>query len=260
MTRSSSITVPWLSPTDPFPSVDTAMPEETGLGGLLAVGADLSPDRLLTAYRHGIFPWYSEPQPILWWSPDPRMVLEIERLRITRSLAKTIRRVAMDKAWDVRIDSAFEHVIMCCKNTRREGQSGTWITDAIVDGYVALHRLGYAHSFEAWHDDQLVGGGYGIAIGRMFYGESMFALETDASKIAFVALVEFLHRNDVPMIDCQQNTRHLASFGAREISRIEFTARVKELTQQQGPTQWPSRLSLHETARFVDTVYRSRQS
>ena len=220
--------IAWLAARTPFPPVETALHEPNGL---LAAGADLSPARLVAAYRQGIFPWYSEGQPILWWSPDPRMVLHVAEFRVARSLRKRVRA----GTFEVRIDSSFDAVIAACAGTPREGQGGTWITPEVIDAYCALHRQGYAHSVESWRDGRLVGGLYGIALGRMFFGESMFAHETDASKVALVALVAHLQRLGVPLIDCQQETAHLATFGARPIPRARFAARLAELIHSADP-------------------------
>jgi len=198
--------------------------------GLLCVGGDLSPQRLLDAYRRGIFPWYSDGDPILWWSPDPRMVIFPSELRVTRSLDKVLR----NRSYEVRFDTAFASVMIGC-SAPRPGQSGTWITDEVLAAYTELHRLGYAHSIETWIDGELAGGLYGVALGRMFYGESMYTRVRDASKIAFVHLVEFLIRRDFALIDCQMHTDHLASLGAREIGRAEFLRRVKELVDYPSP-------------------------
>jgi len=205
----------------PFPPVDQALREPNGL---LAAGGDLAPGRLLDAYRHGIFPWFNVDEPILWWSPDPRMVLFPQEFKVSRSLRKTLR----NKLYEVRADSAFEQVMRACA-APRDDQNGTWIHDEMVTAYTALHRMGYAHSMETWMDGELAGGLYGIAIGRMFYGESMFSLRTDASKIALAHLAMQLERWNFGMIDCQMNTRHLASLGAREIPRAEFISRLQEL-------------------------------
>jgi leucyl/phenylalanyl-tRNA--protein transferase len=205
----------------PFPPVAQAMRQPNGL---LAAGGDLTPARLLDAYRHGIFPWFSEGDPILWWSPDPRMVLFPAEFRISHSLQKTLRR----GHYEVRIDSAFEQVMRACASPR-EGQNGTWIQEEMVEAYVRLHHLGHAHSFETWMQGELVGGLYGVGIGRMFYGESMFSRKTDASKIALAHLAAQLKIWNFGMIDCQMNTPHLASLGAREIPRTEFIARLQEL-------------------------------
>ncbi|MBU0687886.1 MAG: leucyl/phenylalanyl-tRNA--protein transferase [Gammaproteobacteria bacterium] len=205
----------------PFPSVTQALSHPNGL---LAAGGDLSPARLLDAYRHGIFPWFGEGDPILWWSPDPRMVLIPQAFKLSHSLRKTLRR----GAYQLRTDTAFEQVMRACA-APRDGQDGTWIQEQMVQAYCELHRLGHAHSVETWMEDQLVGGLYGIAIGKMFYGESMFSRRSDASKIALAHLCAQLQRWDFGMIDCQMNTPHLASLGAREIPRNEFLSRLQEL-------------------------------
>jgi leucyl/phenylalanyl-tRNA---protein transferase len=211
----------WLERGDPFPPVEDALKEPNGL---LCAGADLSVARLLAAYRSGIFPWYSGGEPILWWSPDPRMVLFCDELKVSRSLAKNLR----NKGFETRIDSAFAKVIKACAGPRK-GEAGTWISREMQAAYVALHRAGHAHSFETWQGDRLAGGLYGVAIGRAFFGESMFSRETDASKVALVALVGELRARGCPMIDCQQRTPLLASMGAREIPRREFLRRVAAL-------------------------------
>jgi leucyl/phenylalanyl-tRNA---protein transferase len=193
-------------------------PSEAEPDGLLAVGGDLSPERLLQAYAAGIFPWFSESSPILWWSPDPRLVLEPSWLRVSRSLARTIRR----GRYRVRADSAFGEVIRRCAEKPRPGQDGTWITDEMAFAYERLHRLGFAHSFEAWEDETLAGGLYGVSLGGAFFGESMYADRPDASKVAFVRAVEWLAGWDVGLIDCQVKTEHLARMGAREVPRRRF--------------------------------------
>lgn len=213
--------LPRLGRNDPFPAPDSALREPNGL---LCAGADLSPGRLLDAYRRGIFPWYSGGEPILWWSPDPRMVLFCDELKVSRSLAKSQR----NKGYEVTLDTCFDDILLHCSKTRRDG-AGTWLGPDMRRAYLALHRSGHAHSVETWRDDRLVGGLYGVSIGRMFYGESMFSTETDASKVALVALVEDLRRRDMPLIDCQQRTPLLASMGAREIPRREFLRRVTAL-------------------------------
>lgn len=233
--------IPWLEADDPFPEVSQTLTEEDGAAGLLAAGADLSPQRLLLAYRHGIFPWFSEGQPILWWSTDPRMVLMTANLHVSTSLHKTLKKVERSRAaggaWDIRFDSAFEAVMRACAGPRADGP-GTWISEDIIAGYGALHRQGYAHSAEAWLDGRLVGGAYGVCIGRMFYGESMFARVSDASKIALVYLVHFLKANGVTMIDCQQETRHLASLGAAPIPRERFLAHLRQAVAQPDIVDW----------------------
>jgi leucyl/phenylalanyl-tRNA---protein transferase len=202
-----------LGPRVAFPPPDLA--DESGL---LAVGGDLSPERLLLAYSLGIFPWYGEDLPILWHSPDPRMVLEADRLVVSRSLRKEMRR----GRYRVELDTAFEEVIEACARTPRPGQMGTWITDEMLEAYLVLHELGYAHSAEAWLGDDLAGGLYGVSLGGAFFGESMFARATDSSKVAFASLVAQLVRWDIPLIDCQVHTEHMERFGAEEWPRPRF--------------------------------------
>jgi leucyl/phenylalanyl-tRNA--protein transferase len=211
----------WLTGDLDFPPLAQALRRPNGL---LAAGGDLSPQRLIAAYRRGIFPWYSPGEPILWWSPDPRTVLLPGELRISRSLRKTLRK----QAFQVTADTAFALVIERCSEPR-VGQAGTWITDEMKQAYLALHAMGLAHSVESWREGELVGGLYGVALGRMFYGESMFSRASDASKVAFVHLVRQLLAWEFPLIDCQMRTDLLASFGAREMPRAQFTRRVAEL-------------------------------
>jgi leucyl/phenylalanyl-tRNA--protein transferase len=231
--------IPWLDAHTPFPDVSEALTTEAP--GLLAAGADLSPPRLLAAYQRGIFPWFSEGQPILWWSTDPRMVLMTENFRISDSLKKTLKKVERssrtDGRWQLRFDSAFEQVMRACAAPRKDGP-GTWISEDIVRGYSGLHKLGFAHSSEVWLDGELVGGAYGVSIGRMFYGESMFARVTDASKVALAYLVHFLKLHGVAMIDCQQETGHLASLGAAPIPRSDFLAHLKQAIDQPRIRDW----------------------
>lgn len=198
-----------------FPPLAHALTEPNGL---IAIGGDLSINRLLQAYTHGIFPWFSEGEPVMWWSPNPRMVLFPSELKISNSLKKTLKKAP----FEVRFNTAFRQVITACSSTLRDGQSGTWITQDIINGYTALHEAGFALSAECWLEGKLVGGCYGVTIGKMFYGESMFHHVTDASKIAFVSLVQRLKDEGVGMIDCQMKTAHLASFGAKEIPRDTF--------------------------------------
>jgi leucyl/phenylalanyl-tRNA--protein transferase len=232
--------IPWLEPSDPFPPVSRALAEPAGL---LAASDDLTCDRLIAAYRRGIFPWSSAGQPVLWWSTDPRMVLFTDEFRVSQSLRKTLVRTRENASIEVRCDSAFDRVIAACA-APRPGQHGTWITGATIDAYVGLHRLGLAHSVETWRDGALLGGLYGVSLGRMFYGESMFTRATDASKIALAALVHFLRAGDFPMIDCQQETSHLATLGARPIRRDDFIRRLRELIDQPAPRDWPKRLEI----------------
>jgi leucyl/phenylalanyl-tRNA--protein transferase len=226
--------IPWLDGDAPFPPLTSARKEPNGL---LAVGGDLTPQRLLEAYRRGIFPWFSEGDPILWWSPDPRMVLLPAELKISRSLAKTLR----NRRFEIRFDSDFDSVIRACA-APRDGQPGTWITPEMRNAYLRLHRLGYAHSVETWVDGELVGGLYGVAVGAGFFGESMFARARDASKIALVHLVRKLEEDGYGMIDCQMRTEHLASLGAREIPRARFSRLLRELVDYcRAPGSWRSK-------------------
>ncbi|MGE0081690.1 MAG: leucyl/phenylalanyl-tRNA--protein transferase [Thiohalomonadaceae bacterium] len=224
----------WLDPTDrgfAFPPTRHALRDPNGL---LAIGGDLSPGRLLTAYRQGIFPWFSEGQPILWWTPDPRSVLFPSELRVSRSLAKTVRR----GRFRVTMDQAFPQVMAACAAPRGDGL-GTWITPEMHHAYVTLHRLGYAHSVESWQDGELVGGLYGVAIGRVFFGESMFTRRTDASKVAFVHLVRQLIAWKFGLIDCQVSTAHLESLGARSIPRAQFESLLDLFAEEPGlPGPW----------------------
>ncbi len=200
--------------------------------GLLGVGGDLHPGRVMLAYANGIFPWYNEGQPILWFSPDPRFVLDPAQLHVPRSLRKRIRR----GDYEIRLDTAFQQVIDSCRDTARPGQRGTWITTDMEQAYLTLHRLGYAHSAEAWQDGELVGGLYGVALGGLFSGESMFAHRSDASKVAFVWLVRQLQAWGISLIDCQVYTDHLARFGASLIPREQYLTALETLTIQEGRT------------------------
>jgi leucyl/phenylalanyl-tRNA--protein transferase len=197
-------------------------PEYADPSGLLAVGGDLSSERLLEAYRLGIFPWYSEDQPILWWSPDPRLILELEELRISRSLRKIIRK----GVFKVTFDGAFEEVIQACASVPRQGQQGTWITREMQEAYIDLHRLGYAHSVESWREGKLAGGLYGVSLGKAFFGESMFHQAADASKVALATLVNTLKSWDFDFIDAQMTTEHMLRLGAKKIPRRYFLKRL----------------------------------
>lgn len=227
--------IPWLDLHAPcgFPDVESALREPDGL---LAVGGDLSVERLLCAYRRGIFPWYSEPQPILWWSPDPRMVLFPEKLHVSRSLRKTLRQ----DRFHLTLDTAFDQVMRACAAPRpQDDQPGTWIGEEMIYAYGRLHAKGWAHSIECWQDEQLVGGLYGVAIGQVFYGESMFARVTDASKVAFVHMVAQLRARGVRLIDCQVHTEHLARFAAEMIPRRQFTALLARFAHDElAPGKW----------------------
>ena len=215
--------IPWLNRDDLFPPIARALATPNGL---LCAGADLSPKRLVDAYSRGIFPWFSEGDPILWWSPDPRMVLFPEELRVSRSLRKAVAR----DVYETRFDHDFRAVIGACAEPRR-ADGGTWIVPEMVEAYVRLHQLGFAHCVESWRDGELAGGLYGIALGRVFFGESMFTRAPDASKVALVKLVERLRAQGFRVIDCQQSTAHLASLGAREIPRKAFAQLLKDSIQ-----------------------------
>ena len=208
-----------------FPSAELAEPD-----GLLAVGGDLSPLRLLNAYANGIFPWYNEEEPILWWSLDPRLVIRPGEMKVSKSLRHTLR----SGVFEVRVDTAFRSVMQHCAATPREGQDGTWITEDILEAYGRLHELGFAHSFETWREGELVGGLYGIAIGKAFFGESMFHTVSDASKVAFWHLHQFLLQHDFKIIDCQQETPHLKSLGAYTIPRKDFIKELETLVVEPG--------------------------
>lgn len=218
--------LPWLQPGEPFPAASQAWDAAQPAPGLLAAGGALDVDSLHRAYSSGIFPWFSEGQPILWWSTDPRMVLFTDEFKLHRSLRKTLARFMADSRCELRIDNDFERVIRACAGTARPGQSGTWIVQDMVRAYQAFHRAGYAHSVETWIDGDLAGGLYCVGIGHAVFGESMFTRMPDASKIALAGLVAFCRSQGIPMIDCQQNTRHLASLGAREIPRAGFVEQV----------------------------------
>jgi leucyl/phenylalanyl-tRNA--protein transferase len=232
---SKSPPLPWLEPGDPFPDIAQAWTAESDAAGLLAAGGSLDVASLLRAYSHGIFPWYSPGQPILWWSTDPRMVLEVSRFKLHRSLKKTIQRFRTDARCQIRCDTAFGTVINHCATTKRHGQGGTWIVPEMLSAYQSLHLAGHAHSIETWVDDELVGGLYCVNIGRAVFGESMFAHRSDASKLALAALVCFCREHDVAFIDCQQNTAHLVSLGAAEIPRVRFAANVDAAIALEAP-------------------------
>lgn len=233
-------------PEAPFPPVETALRQPDGL---LAIGGDLSPQRLLNAYRHGIFPWYSEGQPILWWAPDPRMVFRTGCVHLSSRFRRELRR----STWQVRADTAFAQVIAACAGTPRPGQDGTWITDAMQAAYLELHRLGHAHSVEVFDRDRLVGGLYGVAIGRMFFGESMYSGESGGSKIALAALSRRLRAWDWPLIDAQVENPHLLGLGAESWPRPEFLVRVLELTGAPEPAgSWTARFDTMQASALAE--------
>ena len=223
---------------DPMPDTRHALPTHSEAPGLLAAGGSLDPARLAEAYSKGVFPWYSAGQPVLWWSPDPRMVLWTDDFKLSRSLRKTVAKFTRSHGCEIRIDSAFDEVIAACAGSPREGQDGTWILPKMVAAYRRWHAQGAVHSIETWIDGELAGGLYGVGIGRMFFGESMFSRRTDASKIALAALVCFGREHGIDLIDCQQRTVHLGSMGGRELSRNVFEAAIAERIQAPPVTAW----------------------
>lgn len=227
--------LPWLNSGDPLPDPRSAWGQADPVPGLLAAGGSLDVASLLVAYGQGVFPWFSDGQPILWWCPDPRMALRVDRFRLHRSLRRTVQRFRATPGCEIRIDHDFQHVIDGCAQAARPGQSGTWIVPEMVRAYIELHRAGYAHSVETWIDGELVGGLYCVGLGRAVFGESMFAKRPDASKIALAALVAFCRRHGIGLIDCQQNTAHLAGLGAAELPRERFLAHVAQERGQPGP-------------------------
>lgn len=233
--RRSPRPVPWLTAGDAFPPIHTAWGASEPAPGLLAAGGVLDTVSLLRAYQKGIFPWFSLGQPILWWSPDPRMVLKTDRFRLHRSLKKAIKHFVLSPGCEVRFDSAFSRVIEACASVPRDGQPGTWIVPEMIAAYTELHRAGHAHSVEVWMDGELAGGLYCVNLGRMVFGESMFAKCTDASKMALAALVAFCRSQGIDIIDCQQNTSHLAFLGAAEIARVDFARHLEASAQLPAP-------------------------
>lgn len=226
------MTLPWLNPNDNlFPPVARAMPD-----GLLAAGGDLSADRLITAYRQGIFPWFNSDSPILWWSPDPRLVLIPAHFKCSKSLAKTLRKAT----FEVRLNTAFTEVMAACAAPRRDtgdaDPSATWIHPEMITAYQRLHELGHAHSIECWQNGKLVGGLYGVAIGRVFFGESMFSFVTDSSKVALATLCQYFTEWDIELIDCQIHSAHLARLGAVEVSRDDFISSLGHLCSAEPAT------------------------
>lgn len=226
-----------LRPGEAFPPLTRAWPESSAAPGLLAAGGSLDVPTLVAAYSATVFPWFSEGEPILWWSPDPRMVLATTAFRLHRSMRKTLQRFRMSAQCEVRFDTAFSDVISACATAPREGQSGTWIGPDMVAAYERLHVAGHAHSVETWVDGRLVAGLYCVSIGRAVFGESMFTTISDGSKIALAALVAFCRQHKIGFIDCQQVTRHLASLGAAPMPRAEFAEQVRQRVQD-APPQW----------------------
>jgi leucyl/phenylalanyl-tRNA--protein transferase len=230
--------IDWIHGDSPFPDTSRALGPESDAPGLLAAGGELSVERLRMAYRHGIFPWFGVGQPVMWWSTSPRMVLPVAEFKLSRSLRKTIGKFRRTPDTEIAIDRSFDRVIQACATTPRDGQDGTWIVQPMQDAYKRWHAQGQVHSFETWMDGELVGGLYGVSLGRMFFGESMFAHRTDASKIALAALVSFCRANGIEVIDCQQQTGHLASVGARPWSRAEFERHLAAVVDEPAPANW----------------------
>ena len=228
--------LPWLAPGSAFPEPSLAWGASTPAPGLLAAGGGLDLDTLQKAYSRGIFPWFGEGQPVLWWSPDPRMVLQTAQFVVHPSLKKTIRKFARMPGCEIRFDTAFRDVIQACSSARRSGQAGTWILPPMIEAYCELHYAGLAHSVESWINGKLVGGLYCVALGGAVFGESMFSLASDTSKIALAALVAFCRQHGIHQIDCQQNTAHLASLGAKEVHRAQFLAGVAIELKRPEPT------------------------
>ena len=234
MTLSAPV-LPWLEAGQNFPPLAQAWGATSQAPGLLAAGGLLNTTTLCKAYAQGIFPWFSEGQPVLWWSPDPRMVLDVAEFRLHRSLKKTLQTFSASPHCEIKIDTAFNQVIQACASSPREGQGGTWIVPAMVQAYQALHQAGFAHSVETWVNGELVGGLYCVALGKSVFGESMFTRAPDASKIALAALVGFCRHHGIARIDCQQNTRHLASLGAQEMARSDFVKGIAQDRQKPAP-------------------------
>ncbi len=228
----------WIDETLPLPPANSAWGPDSDAPGLVAAGGRLTPQRLQEAYRQGIFPWYSAGQPVLWWSPDPRMVLPTAHFKLSASLRKTLRRFLRTPGCELRMDSHFRTVMQACAQTPRDGQDGTWIVPAMVEAYCEWHDAGCVHSLETWVDGELMGGLYFVAIGRMCFGESMFSRRTDASKLALAALVAACRVRGVALIDCQQNTAHLASLGAHEITRQAFLTHVEQAVAEPLARDW----------------------
>lgn len=228
--------LPWLEAEQPFPPVTRAWGLSTPAPGLLAAGGALTVPTLRSAYSQGIFPWFSDGQPILWWSPDPRMVLTVAHFRLHPSFKKTLKKFRSSTHCEIRVNTDFRRVMEACASSPRDRQAGTWIVPDMVEAYVQLHRSGSAHSIETWVNGELVGGLYCVALGKAVFGESMFSWATDASKIALAALVCLCRRHGIAQIDCQQNTGHLASLGAQEMSRALFLERVASALTEPAPS------------------------
>ncbi len=227
--------LPWLEPGQNFPSTTQTWKANSAAPGLLAAGGALDTETLCRAYRQGIFPWFGKDEPILWWSPDPRMVLQISKFKLHTSLRKTIKKFSETPGCEIRMDTVFEQVISACATSPRQGQKGSWIVPEMISAYCALHQAGFAHSVETWINGKLAGGLYCVAIGKSVFGESMFSRSTDSSKIALAALVSFSKKNAIVQIDCQQNTAHLTTLGAGVISRAKFNENIASGLDQTAP-------------------------
>ncbi|MGV0959672.1 MAG: leucyl/phenylalanyl-tRNA--protein transferase [Limnohabitans sp.] len=244
--------LPWIQADQALPPVTQAWGADSPAPGLLAAGQDLSVTRLLESYSHGIFPWFSPGQPVLWWSPDPRMVLQTRDFRLHRSLRQSLKRWQLNPGFILCFDRDFEQVIQRCASAPRSGQNGTWIVPEMVAAYVKLHRQGYAHSAEVWLDGQLVAGLYFVALGHAVFGESMFTTIPDGSKMALTCLVSVCLKHRIAAIDCQQNTRHLASLGAREMARTEFMQTIAR-ERQHSPVDWARQSLYWDALTALDT-------
>ncbi len=241
------MSIPWLHPDSPLPPTSAALDDDSEAPGLLAAGGGLSIARLRDAYSHGVFPWYSPGQPVLWWSPDPRMLLRTNDFRLSHSLRKTLRRFLRTPGCEIRFDHDTAQVMRHCAGTPRDGQNGTWIVPEMLAAYADWARAGDVHSVETWVDGELVGGLYGVNLGHMMFGESMFSHRTDASKIALAALVAFCRARQMPVIDCQQATGHLARLGASPIPRTPFELEIRPLVACLPPPDWDYELPLWDT-------------
>ena len=243
----------WIEAHEALPPAHLAWGSGSPAPGLLAAGHDLSQARLVAAYRQGVFPWFSDGQPVLWWSPDPRMVLQVARFRFHRSLRQTLKRKLRQPGFCLTFDKDFTQVLRRCSSAHRTGQSGTWIVPSMVQAYEDLHRAGHAHSAEVWQDGQLLAGLYFVALGHAVFGESMFTTVADGSKMALAHLVGVCLQHGIGLIDCQQNTRHLASLGAQEIPRAEFSAHL-QLACQQTSVDWPAQTLQWDALTALDTA------
>ena len=252
MPHRSEPELPWIQDGEPLPQLSQAWGPSSPAPGLLAAGQDLTASRLIEAYGRGIFPWFSPGQPVLWWSPDPRMVLPVRQFRFHRSLRQSLKRHLRHPTFELCFDRDFAQVMKRCAQAPRQGQNGTWIVPEMMAAYQSLHCLGHAHSAEVWIDGQLVAGLYFVALGHAVFGESMFTTITDGSKFALAALVSACLEQGVPMIDCQQNTRHLASMGAHEISRAAFVQNI-DAQRQHSDINWADQSLYWDALMALDT-------